>query len=278
MPSRSRRSSGSRPRRSCSARRPFHRAVQGDPAGPGDAGAGRVPGQRALGLLLGSDLLDPRRRARARRRSRTSGSWWRCRARTTRSSTTGAAGPRSGSAAPASNTIIADDVFVPAHLAVRYDWKDFEMPRGGTIGFQLHRNPLYLARAMTFFYASLNATQIGNARAALGEYEAMMTTRPTSFPPPMPRSESVDYQRWFGEAYSLVDTAELAFFGAIARFADKCVGVRRARRAVHHRRRRRHPRRARPVRQAGLAGGRSDVRHRRLQRRPAWLTAGALFP
>ena len=60
------------------------------------------------------------------------------------------------------------------------------MPREGTIGFQLHGNPLYLARAMTFFYASLNAIQIGNARAALQEYEAMMTTRPTSFPPPMP--------------------------------------------------------------------------------------------
>jgi len=124
----------------------------------------------------------------------------------------------------ASNTIIAENVFVPAHLAVRYDWKDFEMPREGTIGFQLHGNPLYLARAMTFFYASLNAVQIGNARAALQEYEAMMRTRPTSFPPPIPRSESVDFQRWYGEAYSLVDTAELAFFGAIARFADKCVG------------------------------------------------------
>ena len=124
----------------------------------------------------------------------------------------------------ASNTIVAEDAFVPAHLAVRYDWKDFEMPREGTIGFQLHGNPLYLARAMTFFYASLNAIQIGNARAALQEYEAMMTTRPTSFPPPMPRAESVDYQRWYGEAYSLVDTAELAFFGATARFAEKCVG------------------------------------------------------
>lgn len=123
----------------------------------------------------------------------------------------------------ASNTIVAEDVFVPAHLAVRYDWKDFEMPREGTIGFQLHGNPLYLARAMTFFYASLNAVQIGNARAALEEYEAMMTTRPTSFPPPIPRSESVDYQRWYGEAYSLVDTAELAFFGALGRFAEKCV-------------------------------------------------------
>lgn len=129
-----------------------------------------------------------------------------------------------GLAASASNTIVVDDVFVPAHRVVRYDWKDFEMPEGGTIGFKLHGNPLYLARAMTFFHASINATQIGNARAALQEYEAMMTTRQTSFPPPMPRADSPHYQQWFGEAYSLTDTAELAFFGAIARFADKCTG------------------------------------------------------
>jgi 3-hydroxy-9,10-secoandrosta-1,3,5(10)-triene-9,17-dione monooxygenase len=50
------------------ARRPFRRAVPGDPAGQGVAGARRLPGQRALGLLLGGDLLDPRHRARARGR------------------------------------------------------------------------------------------------------------------------------------------------------------------------------------------------------------------
>ena len=129
----------------------------------------------------------------------------------------------------ASNSIAAEDVFVPAHLAVPYDWKDFVMPADGTIGFQLHGNPLYLGRAMSFFYASLNATQIGNARAALDEYEQAMRTRPTSFPPPMPRSDSVDYQRWYGEAASLVDTAELAFFAAIARYSAKCEAFARHR-------------------------------------------------
>jgi 3-hydroxy-9,10-secoandrosta-1,3,5(10)-triene-9,17-dione monooxygenase len=132
----------------------------------------------------------------------------------------------------ASNTIVADDAFVPAHRAVRYDWKDFEMPTEGTIGFQLHGNPLYLARAMTFFYASLNATQIGNARL-------LRCDRPLRRQVRRPRG---------------------------------------ARRAVHHRRRRRDPRRARPVRQACLAGSRPDVRHQRLERRPARITAGAVLP
>jgi 3-hydroxy-9,10-secoandrosta-1,3,5(10)-triene-9,17-dione monooxygenase len=124
----------------------------------------------------------------------------------------------------ASNSIAAHDVFVPAHRAVRYDWKDFEMPADGTVGFRLHGNPLYIHRAMSFFYATLNATQIGNARAALDVYETMMRERPTSFPPPIPRSESVDYQRWYGDAASLIDTAELAFFGALARYAAKSRG------------------------------------------------------
>ncbi len=35
----------------------------------------------------------------------------------------------------ASNTIVADDAFVPAHRAVRYDWKDFEMPRRARSAF-----------------------------------------------------------------------------------------------------------------------------------------------
>ena len=38
------------------------------PRGTATPGAGRLPGQRAMGLLLGVDLLDPRHRARACRR------------------------------------------------------------------------------------------------------------------------------------------------------------------------------------------------------------------
>ena len=135
-----------------------------------------------------------------------------------------------GLGATASNTIAAEDVLIPAERAVVYDWKDFEMPAGGTPGFRLHGHPIYLSRALSFFYASLNATQIGNARGALEVYGEMMASRPTSFPPAMPRSESADYQRWYGEAASLVDTAELAFFAAVERYRAKaeafaCDGV-----------------------------------------------------
>jgi 3-hydroxy-9,10-secoandrosta-1,3,5(10)-triene-9,17-dione monooxygenase len=121
-----------------------------------------------------------------------------------------------------SNSIRVQRRFVPAHLAVPYDWKDFVMPEGGTPGYRLHGNPQYVGRALTFFYGELNCTQVGAARCALDAYTTMAQERKTSFPPPMPRSESADYQRWLGEAASLTDTAEIALLGAAERYTAAC--------------------------------------------------------
>jgi 3-hydroxy-9,10-secoandrosta-1,3,5(10)-triene-9,17-dione monooxygenase len=38
----------------------------------------------------------------------------------------------------------------------------------------------------------------------------------------MPRSDSVDYQRWLGEAASLTETAEIALLGAAERYTAAC--------------------------------------------------------
>jgi 3-hydroxy-9,10-secoandrosta-1,3,5(10)-triene-9,17-dione monooxygenase len=121
-----------------------------------------------------------------------------------------------------SNSIRVDGKFVPAHMAVTYDWKDYVMPEGGTLGYKLHGNPQYTGRALTFFYGELNCTQVGAARCALDAYTEMALGRKTSFPPPMPRSESPDYQRWLGEAASLTDTAEIALLGAAERYTAAC--------------------------------------------------------
>jgi 3-hydroxy-9,10-secoandrosta-1,3,5(10)-triene-9,17-dione monooxygenase len=121
-----------------------------------------------------------------------------------------------------SNSIRVEGKFVPEHLSVTYDWKDFEMPEGGTPGYKLHGNPQYVGRSLTFFYGELNCTQVGAARCALDVYTEMARERKTSFPPPMPRSESVDYQRWLGEAASLTETAEIALLGAAERYTAAC--------------------------------------------------------
>jgi 3-hydroxy-9,10-secoandrosta-1,3,5(10)-triene-9,17-dione monooxygenase len=121
-----------------------------------------------------------------------------------------------------SNSIRVEGRFVPDHLAVTYDWKDYVMPEGGTLGYKLHGNPQYTGRSLTFFYGELNCTQVGAARCALDVYTEAALERKTSFPPPMPRSESADYQRWVGEAASLTDTAEIALLGAAERYTAAC--------------------------------------------------------
>jgi 3-hydroxy-9,10-secoandrosta-1,3,5(10)-triene-9,17-dione monooxygenase len=121
-----------------------------------------------------------------------------------------------------SNSIRVVQAFVPDHLAVPYDWKDYVMPEGGTLGYRLHGNPQYVGRSLTFFYGELNCTQVGAARCALDVYTDAARERKTSFPPPMPRSESPDYQRWLGEASSLTDTAEIALLGAAERYTAAC--------------------------------------------------------
>jgi 3-hydroxy-9,10-secoandrosta-1,3,5(10)-triene-9,17-dione monooxygenase len=106
-----------------------------------------------------------------------------------------------------SNSVRVDGVFVPEHLAEHYDWKAFAMPPDGTPGYRLHRNPLYLGRSLTIYYGGLAAPVVGAAYAALDEYEQILRTRPTTVPPKVLRCESPDYQRWFGEAQSLADSA-----------------------------------------------------------------------
>ena len=124
-----------------------------------------------------------------------------------------------GMAASASNTIVVDDAVVPAHYAVPFEHRNHEFGPEGTLGYQLHRNPLYLGRTLTFFNGELVATQVGAAFAALDEYEELMG-RTTSFFPKVPRVESPVYQRWYGEIRSLADTSEVALLGAARRHRE----------------------------------------------------------
>jgi 3-hydroxy-9,10-secoandrosta-1,3,5(10)-triene-9,17-dione monooxygenase len=123
-----------------------------------------------------------------------------------------------GMQASSSNSITMKDVFVPEHMAVVYDWKDHPWGAEGTAGYQLHQNPLYLGRTQFFFFAGLISTVLGAAWAAHDEYGQLME-RATSFPPRMPRSESPEYQRWYGQILSLTNAADILFFGAIDQYA-----------------------------------------------------------
>ncbi len=110
-----------------------------------------------------------------------------------------------GMNASGSNSVRADAVFVPAHRTAPADWThgDTQAP-----GAALHGSPLYCGRIYAVYHAGLVIPVIGAARAALAEYEQIITTRQTYFPPQVPRYTHPDYQRPFGQALALTDAAE----------------------------------------------------------------------
>ena len=112
-----------------------------------------------------------------------------------------------------------EDVFIPAHRAVPYDFKGHEWGDTGTVGYRLHGNPMYLGRSLVYFYSALVCTQVGAAWAALDEWEVLLE-RGTSFPPRIPRTESPEYQLWYGRLLSLVETSTTILFGALDQQAD----------------------------------------------------------
>ncbi len=110
-----------------------------------------------------------------------------------------------GMNASGSNSVRADAVFVPAQRTTPADWTRHTAPAPGAA---LHGNPLYCGRIYAVYHAGLVIPVIGAARAALAEYEHIITTRPTYFPPRVPRYTHPDYQRPFGQALALTDAAE----------------------------------------------------------------------
>lgn len=126
-----------------------------------------------------------------------------------------------GLGASGSNSVRLDDAFVPEHWAVVNTWKQAEYAPGDTVGYQLHTNPLYSGRTNTFFIGTLAAAPVGAALGALDVYAEMMTTKKTSFPPPMDRVLSGDYQRWFGEATGMAESAEALLVSTAAEWMER---------------------------------------------------------
>ncbi|WP_024475848.1 acyl-CoA dehydrogenase family protein [Arthrobacter sp. CAL618] len=125
-----------------------------------------------------------------------------------------------GLRASSSNSVQIEDAVVPSHLAIHYDFREHSLGSKGTLGYQLHKNPMYLGRSMTFFNAELVATQVGAAWAAMDEFEQLMEVRPSSFPPRMPRLESPEYHRWFGQLLALTDSAETLLLAGVRQYVE----------------------------------------------------------
>jgi 3-hydroxy-9,10-secoandrosta-1,3,5(10)-triene-9,17-dione monooxygenase len=131
-----------------------------------------------------------------------------------------------GMRASGSNSVRIENAFVPTHH-VGYLAPGLaatpESMADGTPGTRLHGNPMYLGRLAGPFHATLVLPIVGAARAALDEYETVITTRKTQSMPQMPRFQHFDFQRPFGHALTLADAAEALLLKGCETYADYCV-------------------------------------------------------
>lgn len=106
-----------------------------------------------------------------------------------------------------SNTVVVSDTFVPATHVTAFDWifHDYDGP---SVGTELHGNPMYLGPVASFFHTEFAAIMTGAARAAIDEYEQIITTRPGLFPPFAPRVEDPFHLADLGMALTMADAAE----------------------------------------------------------------------
>ena len=108
-----------------------------------------------------------------------------------------------------SRRVIVDEIFIPAYraLAIMDEQARYIHPRPGSL---LHANPFYRGRITSLLVSEVGAVAVGSGRGALDVYEDILRRKKTNFPPFPARAEEIEYQRHFGEAQSLVDTAEAA--------------------------------------------------------------------
>lgn len=104
-----------------------------------------------------------------------------------------------------SNSVKVENVFVPDHMTAPYNWTTHTGPTHGTA---LHKNPLYVGRMTAFYAGEVISVAVGTARAALDEFERIVTTKKTIKAPQVLRYETAEVQRVFGLALTMVDAAE----------------------------------------------------------------------
>jgi 3-hydroxy-9,10-secoandrosta-1,3,5(10)-triene-9,17-dione monooxygenase len=116
-----------------------------------------------------------------------------------------------------SNSVRAQEVFVPEQRTTTWAWTHRTSPVPGA---ELHGNPMYCGRIYGVYHAGLVIPVIGAARAALAEYEQIIKTKQTIFPPQVPRYTHPDYQRVYGQALALTDAAEAIVVHAGERYME----------------------------------------------------------
>jgi 3-hydroxy-9,10-secoandrosta-1,3,5(10)-triene-9,17-dione monooxygenase len=96
---------------------------------------------------------------------------------------------------------------------------------------------MYCGPRVSLLISELAAVAVGAARGALDVYEEILRTRPAGFAPFQARFQEPEYQRHFGEAQALVDTAEAALLQIGAEYMEYSAACVRNGRKEHIERR-----------------------------------------
>ena len=120
-----------------------------------------------------------------------------------------------------SNSIRVDCV-VPEHWVIDTNLMAPVWPDGRPPGWEIHGNAMYSGHAAGFFDLELISISVGLVRAALDEYEHLITTKQTIAPPFMPRFHHPEYQRVYGLASGLVAAAEGAVLSGARQYHEHC--------------------------------------------------------
>jgi 3-hydroxy-9,10-secoandrosta-1,3,5(10)-triene-9,17-dione monooxygenase len=139
-----------------------------------------------------------------------------------------------GMQASGSNTVRLTQVFVPdAHIIPSPIGRlSTDSLPDGTPGTRLHKEGLFLGIIFGWFSCEFGAILTGAARAALEEYERLLTTKPMLFDPGRKRMHDPELQRLLGEAMCRADAAEALTLQATEMYVEQCDAWMRERRPV----------------------------------------------
>ncbi|MGH8226578.1 MAG: acyl-CoA dehydrogenase family protein [Steroidobacteraceae bacterium] len=132
-----------------------------------------------------------------------------------------------------SNSVKLDKVFVPEHYFVPANiLLSSEHLPDGTHGTRLHGNPMYLGVLAGWFSCEFGGILTGAARAALDEFERLITTKPMALNPQLTRAHDPHAQLTFGEALSRTDAAEALTLAATRLQVELCERWARERKPI----------------------------------------------
>jgi len=120
-----------------------------------------------------------------------------------------------------SHRVVVRDVVIPAYRTQR---SERALPNAEPVptAVPVHDNPLYAGPSANVLMAEIAAVAIGTGLCALDGYKEMLHQRTTRGPSPTTRAASAEFQRHFGHAQALLNTAHAALHGCTHEYMRYC--------------------------------------------------------